>query len=177
MMHDEDDIYEDAEDWEEPRKSKSQRKRELYAILALTERALTLSDDKLAATGINEKALQAFKEAKKMKASGAKNRQLKYISKLIRNEDVEVLETYLNEAEQSHLNENRFFHQLERWRNRLIAEGDAAINDCLDEFPMIDRQQLRTLVRQARKETEQQKPPAASRKIFKLLRETAEKNL
>ena len=60
MMHDEEDYYDDAEAWEEPRKSKSQRQRELHALLALTERALTLTDEKLAATGLNEKALQGF---------------------------------------------------------------------------------------------------------------------
>jgi ribosome-associated protein len=171
-----DDQKREDQEWnDEARKSKSQRKRELQALLELTEKALSLTDEKLAATGIDEKALLAFKEAKKMKASGAKNRQLKYISKLIRNDDIEVLEKYLDEAEQSHLNEKRFFHQLERWRDRLIAEGDNAINECLNEFTALDRQQLRTLVRQAKKELETNKPPVASRKIFKLLREMAEK--
>lgn len=174
MMHDEDDFYEDSQDTDDVRKSKSQRKRELHAILTLTEKALALSEEKLAATGLNEKALEGFKEAKKMKASGAKNRQLKYISKLIRNEDIEVLEKYLDEAEQSHINEKHFFHQLEKWRDRLLSEGDSAINDCLVAYPALERQQLRALVRQAQKESEMAKPPVAARKIFKLLRNAAD---
>lgn len=177
MMNDETDLYDDPEEWLDDRPSKSQRKRELQALLELTEKALELSDEKLAATGLNEKALQAFKEVRKMKASGARNRQLKYISKLIRNEDVEVLEKYLEQAEASRLNETRYFHQLEKWRDRLIEEGDQAIGEYLDDSPSADRQQLRALVRQAQKEKSLEKPPVAARKLFKFLRENADKAL
>ena len=94
---DEDYIENDLEDDIEQGPSKSQRKRELQQLLQLTEKALSLSDEKLAKTGINEKALAALSEARKMKPSGARNRQLKYISKLIRNEDVSIIEKYLDE--------------------------------------------------------------------------------
>jgi ribosome-associated protein len=154
--------------------SKSQRKRELQQLLQLTEKALSLSDEKLAKTGIDENALDALREARKMKASGARNRQLKYISKLIRSEDVSIIEKYLDEAEQSHINEKHFFHQLEKWRDRLVEEGDAALAEFLAEYPATDRQQLRTLIRTAQKEQQQEKPPTASRKIFKYLRQLAE---
>jgi len=154
--------------------SKSQRKRELQQLLQLTEKALSLSDEKLAKTGINENALNALREARKMKASGARNRQLKYVSKLIRSEDVSIIEKYLDEAEQSHINEKHFFHQLEKWRDRLIEEGDAALTEFLAEYPEADRQQLRTLIRAAQKEKQQENPPATSRKIFKYLRNLAE---
>ena len=175
MMNDEFEIEdEDFDEDLEQGPSKSQRKRELQKLLQLTEKALSLSDDKLAKTGINEKALNALREARKMKASGARKRQLKYISKLIRNEDVSIIETYLDEAEQSHINEKRFFHQLERWRDRLVEEGDGVLSEFFEEYPAADRQQLRTLIRAAQKEKQQEKPPAASRKIFKYLRELAE---
>ena len=173
-MNDEYEFDGDFEEEVEQGPSKSQRKRDLQKLLQLTEKALSLSDEKLAKTGINEKALGALREARKMRASGARNRQLKYISKLIRNEDVSVIEQYLEEAEQSHIKEKRFFHQLEKWRDRLVDEGDAALAEFLAEYPAADRQQLRTLMRAAQKEKQQEKPPAASRKIFKYLRELAE---
>lgn len=166
--------FDDFEEEAEQGPSKSQRKRELQQLLQLTENALSLSDEKLAKTGINEKALEALREARKMRASGARNRQLKYISKLIRNEDVSVIEHYLEEAEQSHIKEKHFFHQLEKWRDRLVDEGDGALAEFLVEYPAADRQQLRTLMRTAQKEKQQEKSPAASRKIFKYLRELAE---
>jgi len=173
-MNDEYEIDDDFADEVEQGPSKSQRKRELQKLLQLTEKALSLSDEKLAKTGINEKALETLREARKMRASGARNRQLKYISKLIRNEDVSVIEQYLEEAEQSHIKEKHFFHQLEKWRDRLVDEGDHALAEFLEEYPAADRQQLRTLMRAAQKEKKQEKPPAASRKIFKYLRELAE---
>lgn len=157
--------------------SKSQRKRELHQLLELTERALSLSDEKLAKTGINEKALGAFKDARKMKASGARNRQLKYISKLIRNDDIEILTRYLDEASQAEANARHFFHQLERWRDRFLAEGDGVLGEFLGEYPQADRQQLRTLIRQAQKEKLAEKPPVAARKLFKYLRSLAENNI
>ena len=162
------DDYDD-EDFE-PVVSKSQKKREMHQLLHLTEKALSLSDEKLSNTGLGEKILQAFKEARKMKASGARNRQLKYITKLIKNEDTQVLEDYLRETEEAHLLENKRFHQLEKWRDRLVTEGDAALSDLLLEYPQADRQQLRTLIRQAQKEIAQDKTPSASRKLFKYLR-------
>jgi ribosome-associated protein len=164
----EDDDFDD--DQLEPVISKSQKKREMHQLLQLTEKALSLSDDKLAGTGLGDKALQAIREARKMKASGARNRQLKYITKLIKQEDVQVLEDYLRETEDAHLLENKRFHQLEKWRDRLVTEGDTVMGELLQEYPHADRQQLRTLIRQAQKEAEQNKAPSASRKLFKYLR-------
>jgi ribosome-associated protein len=62
---------------------------------------------------------------------------------------------------------------LERWRERLIGEGDGAISDFLEEHPATDRQQLRTLVRAAKRDTERGKPEAP-RKLFRFLRAAVE---
>lgn len=169
---DDENNYEDA-DFVQP-VSKSQKKREMHALLELTEKALLLHLEKLAKTGLNEKTLAAFAEAKKMKASGARNRQLKYITKLISHEDTEILENYLLQAEQSEQAENLRFHKLEKWRDRLVSEGDSVIGDFVLSYPDADRQQLRNLIRQAQKESQQGKPPAASRKLFKYLRSLSE---
>ncbi len=172
MIRDYPDFEEDdmADDDLESVVSKSQKKREMHELLHLTEQALTLSEEKLTSTGLDEQVLRAFAEARKMKPSGARNRQLKYITKLIKGESTQVLEDYLRETAEAQLMESKRFHQLEKWRDRLIAEGDAALGEMLQLYPMADRQQLRTLIRQAQKETQQEKPPAASRKLFKLLR-------
>lgn len=171
MPIDPEDEYEEYFDEEyELTVSKSQKKREMHDLLKLSEKALTLSDEKLQKTGLDEKILQAIREARKMKASGAKNRQLKYITKLVSHADTDILEEYLRETEQAQILENQRFHQLEKWRDRLIEHGDSAIGDFLDEFTHADRQQLRTLVRQAQKEAAEAKPPTASRKLFKYLR-------
>ena len=66
--------------------------------------------------------------------------------------------------------ENAYFHQLERWRTRLI-EDEAALSDFIAQYPNVDSQQIRTLIRNARKEATLNKPPKSSRELFKLLRE------
>ena len=62
-------------------------------------------------------------------------------------------------------------HRIERWRERLLAEGDAALAELLDEYPDADRQALRTLVRNALAEKARNKPPRAFREIYQALRD------
>ena len=62
------------------------------------------------------------------------------------------------------------FKQLEQWRDRLIDNDKQTLNDVIAQHPDIDRQHLNQLIRAARLEKRQQKPPAAARKLFKYLR-------
>jgi ribosome-associated protein len=66
--------------------------------------------------------------------------------------------------------ENAYFHNLERWRARLIEE-EGAFSEFINQHPNIDSQQVRTLIRNARREASLAKPPKSSRELFKLLRE------
>src|SRR5690606_40270418 len=66
--------------------------------------------------------------------------------------------------------ETALLHRAERWRERLLAEGDAALAELLDAHPDADRQKLRQLVRSALDEQARNKPPRAFRELFKLLR-------
>jgi ribosome-associated protein len=61
-------------------------------------------------------------------------------------------------------------HRAEDWREKLMSDGDAALSKLLDEYPQADRQELRTLVRNAQAEKAKNKPPRAYREIFQVLR-------
>ncbi|MGZ4998507.1 MAG: ribosome biogenesis factor YjgA, partial [Methylobacter sp.] len=65
----------------------------------------------------------------------------------------------------------REHHTAERWRDRLIAEGNDALTELLDEQPHADRQLLRQLLRNAQKEAETNKPPKSSRLLYRQLKE------
>jgi ribosome-associated protein len=65
----------------------------------------------------------------------------------------------------------REHHIVERWRDRLIAEGNEALTELLDEQPHADRQLLRQLLRNAQKEAEADKPPRSSRLLYRYLKE------
>ena len=154
--------------------SKSQKKREAKHVVDLIEKATSLSDKKLRQAGLSDQIISSFQEIRKIKPSGARNRLVKYIAKALQNEDAEVLQAFLKDAEDTHQAENNRFHLLERRRDRMLDGGDKALNDFMTEYPNADRQQLRALIRQAEKEKTQNKPPSASRKLFKYLRSFAE---
>ena len=65
---------------------------------------------------------------------------------------------------------------MENWRDRMIAEGDKAVNDFIGEYHQADRQKLRQVVKNASKEKEQEKTPAHARKLFKYIREIIDNN-
>ncbi|SOO30196.1 conserved hypothetical protein [Xanthomonas phaseoli pv. phaseoli] len=65
-------------------------------------------------------------------------------------------------------------HRVERWRERLLAEGDVALSELLEAYPAADRQQLRQLVRNAIHERAKNKPPRAYRELFQVLRELSQ---
>jgi ribosome-associated protein len=62
-------------------------------------------------------------------------------------------------------------HRVETWRDRLIADGDAALSELLAAHPDADRQHLRQLARNAIEERNRNKPPHAFRELFRELRE------
>ena len=77
----------------------------------------------------------------------------------------------LGENREKQRQENAAMHRLEALRERLINEDEGALSELIGEHPQIDRQHLRSLIRQARSEREANKPPRAYREIFQLLKE------
>ncbi|MFM1891901.1 MAG: ribosome-associated protein [Pseudomonadota bacterium] len=164
---------EDEPDWDDAdqRPSKSQRKREHKALHDLAERLTGLADSELERLGIGAAARKAVAEIRRIPASGARQRQIKYAARLLGDEDTAPAQLFLDDRQSAQLEINQRFHALERWRDRLVGEGDAAVTALLDEHPEVERQQLRQLVRAARAERDAGKPPAAARKLFRFLRE------
>jgi ribosome-associated protein len=167
-MHEHD---EETEDHLPP--SKSQRKRDVEALQNLGRDLTELARDRLKKMDLPEKLLVALLEYQRITSHGAMRRQMQYIGKVMReieDEDIEVIVEQLAEIRgESDLAKARF-HELERWRARLL-EHDDALTEWLVRHPDSDIQQLRQLIRNARKEAELGKPPKASRELFRLLRE------
>jgi len=135
---------------------------------------IELPKEKLAKLDLPEILLDAIREAKRITANGATRRQLQYIGKLMRSVDTAPILDQLQRWEGKHTAENAYFHRLENWRTRLIAD-ESVLSDFILQYPSVDSQQIRTLIRNARREETAGKPPKSSRELFKLLREiTAE---
>ena len=150
--------------------SKSQRKRDATAAQKLGKDILSLSQDAQNSIDLPDSLVKGLNDARKIKKNSALNRQLQYIGKLMRNIDVEpIREQYLKLT--NHYDKDiKVLHRLENWRDRLLSEGDKALEELLNEVPNVDRQHLRQLVRQSAKETELKKPPKSAREIFKYLK-------
>ena len=100
----------------------------------------------------------------------ARRRQLQYIGKLLRSIDAEPIREALEKIENKHNQQQAMLHKLEILRDELVATGDVALTDLLNEHPSADRQQLRNLIRAAQKEKEQNKPSKAYREIYQILK-------
>jgi ribosome-associated protein len=169
MMQNEDEEYV----WEEAPQgpSKSEKKREAHERQALIARVLEMSPKDWDKLGFAAAAQRPMLEGKKIKASGARNRQIKYLAKILDDEPLAAAAAYLENRHSQQLQANRVFHGLERWRDTLIAEGVQAMGALLDEYPDMDRQQLRQLILAGQRERDTGKPAGAGKKLFRYLRE------
>ncbi|GAB5415850.1 MAG: ribosome biogenesis factor YjgA [Congregibacter sp.] len=163
------------DDWDESLDegpSKSAVKREMTALQELGEALCELTPKQLARIPIVDEDLrEAIDETHRIKSRSALKRHRQYIGKIMRRVDAEPLREALQALYEQREDDARDFHALEALRDRLIAEGDHALSDVLTQYPDADRQQLRQLVRTAQSEAKGGKAPAASRRLFRYLRD------
>jgi ribosome-associated protein len=155
------------------RPSKSERKREMQALQELGEAIVGLSEGELASIPLEGLLAEAIATARRITSHEGLRRQMQYIGKLMRESDTAAIEAAYQELQNGRQLLNQRFHLLEQLRDRLIEAGPNGMNEVLVDYPDADRQHLRQLIISAAKEKEQQKPPAAARKLFKYLRELA----
>ncbi|MDP1660140.1 MAG: ribosome biogenesis factor YjgA [Methylotenera sp.] len=153
--------------------SKTKLKAEADAQQALGVRLSELPKDKLLKLDLPDAAVTAVLDTKKITANGAIRRHRQYLGRLMRDIDNAPILEQLARWDGKHTAENVYFHGLERWRDRMIADSNV-LSEFIALYPQVDIQQLRTLVRNAQKEHEVNKPPKSSRELFKLLREITE---
>jgi len=150
------------------RPNKTALKREMKVLHALGCELVELPLSKLDQITLSERILDAIILAKKLKKS-ALQRQLRYISGIISEEDIETIQAQLQQLAIPHQQEVESFHQIEEWRDKLLKGDNELINELVETLNA-DRQHLRQLVRNANKETQLNKPPKASRLLFKYLK-------
>ncbi|MDI5984312.1 ribosome biogenesis factor YjgA [Halomonas sp. M4R5S39] len=153
--------------------SKSQLKREMHALQALGEAIIAMTPAERARFPLSDDMLAAVEETSRIRSHEGRRRHMQYVGKVMRRENLAAIQTVYEEVEQEKLRRDHAFHRLEKWRDRLIEEGDDAVEPFIAEFPAVDRQALRQLIRNARRERELGKPPTNARRLFRLIRDTA----
>ena len=154
--------------------SRSENRREALEVLALGEKLVALTEAQLARLPVPESLLPHIRECKRITSHIAHKRQLAFLAKQMRRQDDEVLEAIrdaLDEDGEAARREVAALHRVEKWRERLLDEGDAALAELLDEYPGANRQTLRQLTRNTLEERKRNKPPRAFRELYRALRE------
>ena len=153
--------------------SKSEIKRDAEELKRLGAEMVELGKNALDKIPLDTDLRDAIELAQRIKKEG-RRRQMQLIGKMLRSRDVEPIRQALDKLKNRHNQQVALFHKLEQIRDRLIDNGDDAVAEVLNLWPDADRQQLRSLIRNAKKEKEGNKPPKSARLIFQYLRELAE---
>ncbi len=156
--------------------SKSQRKRDAHELLDLAKKLISMPESRLKRMPMDDDLREEVEFARSIRAHGARKRQLMTVGKMLRKRDTDELADAVNGIDQKNRKVNARFHHIEAWRDRLVEGNDQVLSELLEQSPTINVQTLRQLIRNAKKEARLGKPPAASRKLFKLLRETDEQS-
>lgn len=155
------------------RPNKSQLKRESDALQQLGEQLTRATASEIKKCELPEHLLVAIKEYQRLpNKHGAMRRQLQLIGKMMRDLDEEAIERIHAQLNRNVEMEKRRFQRVEVLRDNLINGDSDVIAAVLAAHPQLDAQTIDQLVRQARKEAEEDFAPAASRKLFRYLRET-----
>jgi ribosome-associated protein len=154
------------------RPSKSQLKREMHALQELGEALIALPKDALKRMPMPEKLDDAVREARRITDHEGKRRQLQYVGRVMRSlldEETAALRTALDSYNGINKAETAKLHWIERTREKLLAD-DVALTEFIRQHPAADPQEGRTLIRNARKEAQQGKPPRYFRELFQWIK-------
>ncbi|RAP57444.1 MULTISPECIES: ribosome biogenesis factor YjgA [Oleiagrimonas] len=154
--------------------SRSQRRRDALAVLALAEQLVALTPNRLGQIELPDDVRAEIAHVRGIRAHGARKRQMAYLAKLMRRHDEDAFaaaQAALGENHERRRQEHAALQRLETLRERLLDQGDDALGELIAQYPQIDRQHLRSLIRQARIERDANKPPRAYRDLFRALRE------
>lgn len=150
-------------------RSRSQVKRDAEALQKLGERLIKLPKKQLELVPLPDKLREAIEQARHISARSALKRQRQYVGRLMRNVDPEPIRSKLDELNNVDKLSKARFHLCERWRDRLITEGDSALAEFLAQHPQADRQHLRRLMREAGNDGSGMRPPRHARELFRYI--------
>jgi ribosome-associated protein len=150
--------------------SKTKRKQEMHDLQRLGVALVALPESQLSRMDIPEGLQKAVLEAKRIKSHEGKRRQMQYIGRLMREVDPAPIRERLAALRGESVQAAAAHRRLEALRGRLL-EDDAALTEFAASHPAADLQALRALLRNARKEMKEGKPPRAYREIFRFLKD------
>jgi ribosome-associated protein len=155
------------------RPSKSQLKREMTALQKLGAELIAEPRERVKRVPMPEDVRDAILECQTITDHEGRRRQLQYVGKKMRTleeEEVALIRKTIDSWKQPSKAETAALHAIERRRDKLLAD-DGALTELRAQYPELDVQQMRTMIRNARREQAENKPPKAYREIFQMLKQ------
>ena len=147
--------------------SKSQQKKAMDRLQAIGEQLAELSANQLKKLPISEELREALLFLSTLKSNEAKRRHKQLIGKLMRHENEDALLQALNQRQQPNLE-----RQLSLWVERLMTQGENAVNEAVRQYPAAERHPMRQALRAALYEQEHNPSETkAKQRLFTYLRE------
>ncbi len=162
--------FDDSNGFDRP--SKSQLKKDMHELQSLGEALVALPENRVVDLPMSDQLRDAVAEYKRTRSHEGRRRQMQYIGKLMRRNDVEPIREAVTAMQLGQAKDSLALHEAERWRVELIASDDALTRWTADH-PSCDLQQLRSLIRAARKDaagTPEQRNGRAYRELFQFIK-------
>ena len=153
--------------------SRTKKKQQVEELQKLGAALIELPAATLDALDLPAQLLTAVKDAQRFTSHGARRRQVQFIGKIMRKIDPEPVRAAVAAITNLSATARARQKRMEQWRERLIAD-DAALTEFAGAHASADLQAMRTIIRNARKEIAEGKPPRAQRELFRLIREFSE---
>lgn len=150
--------------------SRTKKKQQVEELQKLGVALIDLPAVTLDALDLPAQLLTAVRDAQRFTSHGARRRQVQFIGKIMRKIDPEPVRAAVAAITNQSATVRARQKRLEQWRERLIAD-DAALTEFAGGHAGADLQAMRTLIRNARKEIAESKPPRAQRELFRVLRD------
>ena len=158
---------------DDARPSKTRLKQQSQDLQDLGMAVAALSDVRLAAIEMPDLLRDAIETYRRTKSHEGKRRQMQYVGKLMRKADEAALREAVALATIGSAQAALALHQAEQWRAELMADDDA-MTRWLQVHPDTDTQQLRSLVRAARRDaaglTPEARQPKSVRELFQFIK-------
>lgn len=174
---DDDEASGPEDDGEERRPSKSALKRASHELQGLGEQLLAMPDARLASIEMPERLRDALHDYKTTRSFEGKRRQLQYIGKVLRLVDAEPLREAVAVFQLGHARNALALHEAERWRADLVGEDAGVLTRWAEAHPGSDLQQLRALIRSAKKDAAaapEQRNGRGYRELFQFIKKDME---
>ena len=174
---DDDEALGPEDDGLDRRPSKSAMKRASHELQALGEQLLAMPDARLASIEMPERLRDALADYKTTRSFEGKRRQLQYIGKVLRLVEVDELREAVAVFQLGHARNALALHEAERWRAELVGEDTDALTRWAQEYPGSDLQQLRALIRSAKKDAAaapEQRNGRGYRELFQFIKKDME---